>query len=114
LEVLGLRNGDARALLGSGVRFILDAPVRDRIIAEMRGNPLALIELPRGLTATQLAGGFGLLGAHALTGRIEQSFVARLKDLARSPLRPGSTNPLSRAQQCSVPFRTRSFVHAAT
>jgi len=81
LEVHGLRNGDARALLGSAVRFTLDARVRDRVIAEMRGNPLALIELPRGLTATQLAGGFGLLGPQALTGRIEESFVARLKEL---------------------------------
>jgi DNA-binding NarL/FixJ family response regulator len=81
LEVLGLRNGDARALLGSAVGFVLDARVRDRIIAEVRGNPLALIELPRGLSATQLAVGFGLLGAAALTGRIEESFVARLKEL---------------------------------
>ena len=82
LEVLGLRNGDARALLGSAVRFMLDAPARDRIVAEMRGNPLALIELPRGLSATQLAGGFGLLGAAALTGRIEENFMARLKELS--------------------------------
>jgi DNA-binding NarL/FixJ family response regulator len=81
LEVLGLRNGDARALLGSAVHFVLDEHVRDRIIAEMRGNPLALIELPRGLTATQLAGGFGLLGAQALTGRIEESFIGRLEEL---------------------------------
>ena len=81
LEVLGLRDGDARALLGSAVPFTLDARVRDRIIAEMRGNPLALIELPRGLSATQLAGGFGLVGAQALTGRIEESFAARLKEL---------------------------------
>ena len=65
LEVHGVRNGDARALLGSAVRFKLDERVRDRIIAETRGNPLALLELPRGLTATQLAGGFGLLGAQA-------------------------------------------------
>jgi hypothetical protein len=81
LEVHGLHNGDARALLGSAVQFVLDARVRDRIIAEMRGNPLALIELPRGLSATQLAGGFGLLGAQALTGRIEESFVRRLQQL---------------------------------
>ena len=78
LEVRGVRNGDAHALLNSAVRFKLDDAVRDRIVAETRGNPLALLELPHGLTATQLAGGFGLLGAQALTGRIEESFVRRL------------------------------------
>ena len=82
LEVEGVRNGHARALLSSAVRFQLDARVRDRIIAETRGNPLALLELPRGLTATQLAGGFGLLGAQALTGRIEESFVRQLQALS--------------------------------
>ena len=82
LEVHGLANGDARALLGSAVRFKLDERVRDRIIAETRGNPLALLELPRGLTATQLAGGFGLLGAQGLPGRIEESFVRRLEALS--------------------------------
>jgi DNA-binding CsgD family transcriptional regulator len=75
LEVPGLRNDDARALLGSVVGFLLDDRVRDRIVAETKGNPLALLELPRGLTATQLAGGFGLSGPHALPGRIEKSFV---------------------------------------
>jgi len=69
LDVRGLRDGDARALLSSAVRFQLDAQVRDRIIAETRGNPLALLELPQGLTATQLAGGFGLLGAQDLSPR---------------------------------------------
>ena len=82
LEVQGVRDGDARALLSSAVRFKLDEAVRDRIVAETRGNPLALLELPRGLTATQLAGGFGLLGAQALTGRIEESFVRRLELLS--------------------------------
>jgi DNA-binding CsgD family transcriptional regulator len=82
LEVQGVRNGDARALLSSAVRFKLDEAVRDRIVAEARGNPLALLELPYGLTATQLAGGFGLLGSQALTGRIEESFVRRLKLLS--------------------------------
>src|SRR4051794_281146 len=81
LEVHGVRNGDARALLSSVLRFKLDERVRDRIIAETHGNPLALLELPRGLTATQLAGGFGLLTAQALTGRIEGSFVRRLEAL---------------------------------
>ena len=81
LEVKGLANTDARALLASAVMFKLDVQVRDRIVAETHGNPLALIELPQGLTATQLAGGFGLLGAQNLPGRIEESFVRRLDRL---------------------------------
>src|SRR3954451_8859297 len=82
LVVDGVPKRDARALLSSAVPFKLDERVRDRIIAETRGNPLALLELPRGLTARQLAGGFGLLGAQALTGRIEESFVRRLEALS--------------------------------
>ena len=82
LEVRGLRNSDARALLASVVRFKLDEDVRDRIIAETRGNLLALLELPRGLTATQLAGGFGIPETEALSGRIEASFVRRVEELA--------------------------------
>ena len=83
LDVPGLVNGDARALLSSAVRHVLDERVRDRIVAETRGNPLALLELPRGLTAAQLAGGFGLLEAQAqaLSGRIEESFIRRLAPL---------------------------------
>jgi DNA-binding CsgD family transcriptional regulator/tetratricopeptide (TPR) repeat protein len=81
LEVLGLRNGDARALLGSGVMFRLDERIRDRIVAETRGNPLALLELPRGLSVEQLAGGFGLLDAprQALPTRLEESFQDRVQ-----------------------------------
>ena len=97
LEVRGLSDRDARALLGSAVRFRLDERVRERIIAETRGNPLALLELPRGLTATQLAGGFGLLGAEGLTGRIEESFVRRigtLPDDARRLLLLAAAEPL--------------------
>jgi DNA-binding CsgD family transcriptional regulator len=81
LELRGLGNGDARALLSSAVPFPLDERVRDLLVAETRGNPLALLELPRGLTPTQLAGGFGLLGAAALSGRIEESFLRRLQAL---------------------------------
>ena len=82
LVVDGVRNGDARALLSSAVPFKLDERVRDRIIAETRGNPLALLELPRGLTARQLAGGFGLVEAQGLAGRIEESFVRRVQALS--------------------------------
>src|SRR5436190_18492389 len=82
LEIQGLHGGDASALLDSAVRFVLDDQVRDRIIQETRGNPLALLELPRGLSATDLAGGFGVLGAGALRGRIEESYVRRLDALS--------------------------------
>jgi DNA-binding CsgD family transcriptional regulator/tetratricopeptide (TPR) repeat protein len=87
LEMRGLGVKDARALLTSAVRFPLDEQVRDRIVAETRGNPLALLELPRGLTAAQLAGGFGLPGAQALSGRIEESFARRLGALPEQPQR---------------------------
>ena len=97
LEVRGLGDGDARAVLDSAVPFKLDERVRDQLIAETRGNPLALLELPRGLTATQLAGGFGLMGAQGLTGRIEDSFVRRLgalSDDARRLLLLAAAEPL--------------------
>jgi DNA-binding CsgD family transcriptional regulator len=78
LEVRGLDDGAARALLDSVVTGPLDARVRDRIVAETHGNPLALLELPSGLTPAEMAGGFGLPDAPALSGRIEESFRRRL------------------------------------
>ena len=80
LEVSGLRNGDARALLSSAVRFRLNEQVRDRIIAETRGNPLALLELPSGLSAAELAG-FGTGAISASANGIEESFQRRLAAL---------------------------------
>jgi DNA-binding CsgD family transcriptional regulator len=81
LEVRGLDDRDSRALLGSALRGPLDERVRDRIVAETRGNPLALLELPRGLTSAEMAGGFGLLDAPGLSWRIEESFQRRLDSL---------------------------------
>jgi DNA-binding CsgD family transcriptional regulator len=81
LVVGGLRDADARALLASVIPGRMDERIVDEVLAETRGNPLALLELPRGLTAAQLAGGFGLVGALSLQGRIEESFVARLEAL---------------------------------
>jgi DNA-binding CsgD family transcriptional regulator len=81
LTVEGLPEGDARALLDSALTGPLDPRVRDQIISEAGGNPLALLELPRGMTPAELAGGFGLPGAGSLTGRIEDSFRRRLDAL---------------------------------
>jgi DNA-binding CsgD family transcriptional regulator len=81
LVVKGLSSGDARALLGWVVSWPLDERVRERILAETHGNPLALLELPRGLTPAQMAGGYGLPGGHALSDRIEDSFRQRLEAL---------------------------------
>jgi DNA-binding CsgD family transcriptional regulator/tetratricopeptide (TPR) repeat protein len=80
-EVQGLGEEDARALLASEVPFRLDQRIRDQIVAESRGNPLALLELPRAMSAAELAVGFGFLRAHTLSGRIEQSFTRRLERL---------------------------------
>jgi DNA-binding CsgD family transcriptional regulator len=81
LKVEGVGDRDARLLLASAVPGRLDEQVRDRIVAETRGNPLALLELPRGLTPAELAGGFGRLDERSLANRIEQSFVRRLRSL---------------------------------
>jgi DNA-binding CsgD family transcriptional regulator len=81
LQIPGLADRDARALLESVLAGPLDERMRDRFVAETRGNPLALVELPRGLTPAQLAGGFALPGAIPLSGRIEASFQRRLDAL---------------------------------
>lgn len=81
LIVGGLDDREARELLATVVAGPLDERVRDRIVAETRGNPLALLELPRGRTTAELAGGFGLPGAPPVAGRIEQSFRERLAPL---------------------------------
>ena len=81
LVVSGLANADARALLDTVLTAPLDSEVRDQIVAETHGNPLALVELPRGLTSLELAGGFGLLDAGPFVGTIEESFRRRLDAL---------------------------------
>ena len=81
LAVEGLAERDARELLESVLTGPLDARVRDRVIADTHGNPLALLELPRGLTPAQLTGGFGPSGAVPLDGRIEESFGRQLATL---------------------------------
>jgi DNA-binding CsgD family transcriptional regulator len=118
VERLGRR--DARALLESVLAARLDESVLERIIAETGGNPLALLELPRGLTPAQLAGGFGLPAALPLSAGIEQSFTRRLARLPRDTRRllllaaaepVGDPALLSRAaRQLGIP---ESAAHAA-
>jgi DNA-binding CsgD family transcriptional regulator len=79
LTVEGLPKADARALLDAALVGPLDARVCDRIVAETRGNPLALLELPVGLTAQELAGGFGFLDAVRFSGGIEGGIEASFR-----------------------------------
>jgi DNA-binding CsgD family transcriptional regulator len=81
LVVGGLADNHARSLLTSAMAARLDEQVVDEIVAETRGNPLALLELPRGLTPAQLAGGFGLPDARPLASRLEETFVQRIRAL---------------------------------
>jgi DNA-binding CsgD family transcriptional regulator len=81
LVVEGLREGDARELLDSALTGPLDARVRDQILGEARGNPLALLELPGALTPAELAGGFGFSAGVPLSRSIEESFRRRLDAL---------------------------------
>src|SRR5450432_2771793 len=81
LRVEPLGHRDARTLLESVLPARLDEDVLDRIVLETHGNPLALLELPRGLTPIELAGGFGLPAAVPLSASIEDSFARRLARL---------------------------------
>jgi len=78
LEIGGLDDTDARALLESVLPGPIDPRVRDRIVAETNGNPLALLELPQAWSAAELAEG---LSPGSLVSRIEDGFVRRLQPL---------------------------------
>ncbi|MFG1930046.1 AAA family ATPase [Mycobacterium sp. NPDC048908] len=81
LLVEGLPFDDARALLSSALSGPIDKRVRDQVVAETRGNPLALLELPRGLSPADLAGGFGVPAAEPLSGAVEHNFRRRIAEL---------------------------------
>jgi DNA-binding CsgD family transcriptional regulator/tetratricopeptide (TPR) repeat protein len=87
LVIDGLPDDDARRLLDATIPVALDARVRERILSEAGGNPLALLELPRGQKTTALAGGFGLPGELPLTSRIERGFVRQLESLSHDTRR---------------------------
>ena len=83
----GLADGDARVLLSSAVTGRLDERVSDRIVAEARGNPGALLELAARMCPEELAGGFGLPGAVTLAAPVEESFRERLTPLPEATRR---------------------------
>jgi DNA-binding CsgD family transcriptional regulator len=81
LEITGLADSDARELLESVMVGGIDPRVRDRIVAETRGIPLALLEVPRSVSPTELAGGFWISGKRSSTAAIEEEFARRIKAL---------------------------------
>jgi DNA-binding CsgD family transcriptional regulator len=85
LRLGGLEKDDARALLATVIAARLDEHVLDGLVEEARGNPLALLELPRGLAATQLPGTVGPPRPEALEGRIEERFLQRLVGIPEEP-----------------------------
>jgi DNA-binding CsgD family transcriptional regulator len=87
LSLTGLDERSARSLLGKAIPGRLDDRVGERIVAETRGNPLALLELPRGMTAAELAGGFELPGTGDLSGRIEERYLQRVTALPEAAQR---------------------------
>jgi DNA-binding CsgD family transcriptional regulator len=100
LAVAGLADADARALLEAAIPGRIDVRVRDRIVAETHGNPLALLELPRALTAGQLAGGYLRPDAGPVPGRLENHFIRRIRALpddAQQVLTIAAAEPLGDA-----------------
>src|SRR5829696_1792235 len=81
LRLEGLGEDDARALLATANPGPLNERVRDRLVAETGGNPLALLELPRSLSTAQMPAGFRLAGPADVPGRIEETFLRRLDEL---------------------------------
>ena len=97
LAISGLPEADAHALLATSVPVPLDAGVRNRLIVETRGNPLALLELARGSATGQEPGGFGAVPASELRERMEASFAQQLEALpedARGLLLVAAADPL--------------------
>jgi hypothetical protein len=111
LQIGGLNSEAARRLFDSVVSGPTDPLVRDRIISETRGNPLALLELPRAWTTAELVEGLSESAGIPLTGRLESAFAKRLRQLppdtqtllvlAAAEPKGGSADRAVRAAGCS-------------
>lgn len=82
LAVTGLAVADARELLDASVLGRIDSRVRDRIVAETAGNPLALLEVLGDLGAAALAGGYLVPDAHPKASTVETRYSARMSALS--------------------------------
>lgn len=97
LQISGLREPEARALFDSVLSFPLDEQVRGRFLAETRGNPLAILELPQGLSPQDMAGGFGLPRAVRISAAVEERFrrgVETVPEATRRLLLLAAAEPL--------------------
>ena len=91
----------ARLLLASAIPGRLDERVRETDHRRDAREPLALLELPRGLTPAELAGGFALPDAQPLADRIEQSFLRRVRSLP--PIHNGCCSRRRRSRWATSP-----------
>ncbi len=87
LALGGLAEADARTLLGRAVPGGLNDRVRDRIVAETRGNPLALLDLPGSMSAAELAGGFDVPAVTDLPRHLEDHYLRRAGELPEATQR---------------------------
>jgi DNA-binding CsgD family transcriptional regulator len=123
LKLQGLRDEDARALLAPALAGPVDARARDLIVAEARGNPLALLDLPRRLSPAGLAGGFGLPGVMPPAGRVQDAVARQLGDLpdqTRRLVRLAAADPTGdralvwrAARHLGIPLRAAAPAEAA-
>ncbi|MDA0158865.1 AAA family ATPase [Solirubrobacter ginsenosidimutans] len=100
LQLHGLQEPDARALLSRAVPGRLDDRVRDRIIAETGGNPLGLMELSQRMSPSERAAGFAPPAASDLPSRLEERYlrrVAELPETARRLILLAAAEPLGEA-----------------
>ena len=95
LRIGGLNTEDAGRLFDSVVSGPMDPLVRDRVISETRGNPLALLELPRAWTTAEMVEGLSESAGIPLTGRLEFAFAKRCVNCHLTP------RPCSHLQQPS-------------
>jgi DNA-binding CsgD family transcriptional regulator len=107
MSLEGVSGADARALLATVVPGRLDPRVCDRIVAETRGNPLALLELPRGMSPAELAGGFGLPTGGGIADGVESHYAARIR------LLPAPTQRLMLLAACDGVGDERTIWRAA-